>query len=107
MKMSVIFEVTDPLGNTVVLTEERWRHIIDQHPELDDNLDMVRLTLMEPNVIQELEPESELRYYRLCPEIIRRGYHFVAVIKADNNFVATAFPIRYIRKEGKLRWLKR
>ncbi|MBM3237291.1 hypothetical protein FJZ31_13440 [Candidatus Poribacteria bacterium] len=105
--MSVIFEVIDPLGNIIVLTEERWMHIIDQHPELADNLDMVRLTLIEPNVIQELEPESELRYYRLCPEIISRGYLFVAVIKAHNNFVATAFPIRYIRKEGELKWLKR
>ena len=105
--MSVIFEIIDPLGNIIVLTEERWMHIIDQHPELDNNLDLVRLTLMDANVIQELEPEGELRYYRLCPEIIKRGYLFVAVIKATNNFVATAFPIRYIRKEGELKWLKK
>ncbi len=39
--MSVIFEVIDPLGNLIVLTEERWIHTIDQHPELDDNLDIL------------------------------------------------------------------
>ncbi|MBC8234240.1 hypothetical protein H8E77_32225 [bacterium] len=105
--MSVIFEVNDPLGNIIVLTKERWMHIISQHPELADNLDVVKLTLMEPNVIQELEPENELRYYQLCPEIIRHGYIFVAVIKSHNNFVATSFPIRYIRREGELIWLRR
>ncbi len=44
--MSVIFEVIDPLGNLIVLTEERRIHIIDQHPELDDNLDMVKLSFV-------------------------------------------------------------
>jgi hypothetical protein len=31
--------MTDPQGRTVWLTEERWKHIIDGHPEVERHLD--------------------------------------------------------------------
>jgi len=35
------------------LTEERWKHIINRHPEMRSQRDRVLQTIAEPDVIQE------------------------------------------------------
>jgi hypothetical protein len=40
-------------GVPVRLTEERWRHVVDRHPEMGDLREEVLATLVEPDMIQE------------------------------------------------------
>jgi hypothetical protein len=47
--MTVRATIGDPEGMTVELTEERWSHIIERHPELEPFGEAVLRTVQEPD----------------------------------------------------------
>ncbi len=105
---STVFTITDVFGDDIVLTNERWNHILVQHPVMVDLLEEIKLTLQEPNVVQRHQiNRNEYRYYKFFTDMFGGKYVFVAVIKALDNFVATAFIVDTIRRGGELIWIKR
>lgn len=49
-----IFDTTDKLGNRVVLESEQYQeHIIKRHPEMQGNVDAMKETIEEPQLIIE------------------------------------------------------
>ena len=42
------WSTVDPDGRTVILTEERWQHIEEGHPELTDFRELVLRAVSEP-----------------------------------------------------------
>ena len=87
-------QVTDRWGNRITLTDERWRHIIEWHPELDgfeeDVLDTIRQGL------RRQDPMDPHKYKYTC-QVQSLPFdltHIVVVVRiATRKFVLTAYGI--------------
>jgi hypothetical protein len=54
MNSDIIFEVDSPRGYGVVLSRERWIHIVSGHGSvLKDSIEEIKVTVSNPNVIFE------------------------------------------------------
>jgi len=57
--------IQDPLGRDVVLTAERWQHILDGHPELEAHIeDLVRAVQAPTQLDAGRERDEEWFYLR-------------------------------------------
>jgi len=91
--------VQDRLGNTVYLTDERWRHIVNRHSILRNFKDATLKTIRIGKRNQdELYPDQF--FYRQAFSNLPSNYTHIEVVvifrfKKDqpNNFVVTAYPI--------------
>jgi len=103
--------VADRYENQIYLTDERWTHIVNTHPEMDSHRNNLLLTLQTGRRKQEPLDPSKYKYYKrfdfdkLNPaDILETGYnHIVVVVKfsekvekdttnrISNNFVLTAY----------------
>lgn len=83
-------------GVPVRLTEERWRHIVVRHVEIDGQRDKVLETLAEPDMIQQGDFGELLavRFYADTP----MGEKFLVVayreVSVEDGFVLTAYLTR-------------
>ena len=91
----------DRRGHEIYLTEERWQHICDEHPEMLDHerelLDAIRLGRRFQDSVR---PHVYL-YYADYPELPYGNTTVVVVVRFgysadgdENNFVLTAYQIR-------------
>lgn len=78
------------------LTEERWRHIVNQHPEMDGQREKALETLSEPDMIQEGDFGELLAIRRYAETPV--GDKFLVVVyresSAEDGFVLTAYLTR-------------
>ena len=94
--------VRDRRGREIYITEERWKHIIEEHEELRGHFDDVLDAVCKGRRHQEpLDPQS-YRYYWRC-DSLPEGYTHIMVIVAfrfrilpdrtvePNNFIVTAW----------------
>ena len=93
--------VQDQLGNTIYLTDERWHHICDEHPEMFGHRDLVLDTVRSGSRFQDsVRPQVYLYYrdYQRLPDanttIVVVVYFGATADGAENNFVLTAYQIR-------------
>jgi hypothetical protein len=66
--------VTDPLGHEIYLTDERWAHVCEEHPEMQAHESEVLETIQRGRRFQDLfRPDVPLllRFRKLA----RRQYH--------------------------------
>ena len=100
----------DRNGHEIYMTEERWRHILEYHPELEGYLDNVLNTLKTGRRKQEPAEPYKYRYYKRCDDLLPDYNHIVVIVvftigehpdgtTFHNNFVTTAWPV-YIYREG-------
>ena len=94
--------VRDRFGNEVYLTDERWEHIIDGHPEMTGYEDALRDTIRLGQRRQEQLAPQKYRYARDFPDLPMGNTHVVAVVlfrfdesddgrPVPNNYEVTAF----------------
>ena len=105
MARRFIFRVQSPIGDTIVLTRNRWRQIIQfKHPSLEGHEREVRECVRQPELIRESSKDPSVHLYYVTAT---RGYLCVAVapIEHDERFVVTAYFTRNI-KPGKQLWKK-
>jgi hypothetical protein len=91
-------QVQDRYSNTIYLTDERWRHIIKYHPQLNGHRAKVLATIRSGKRRQDpLFPDKF--YYK---KTFQRLDHFkqieVVVLfrlqnTQPNNFIVTAYPL--------------
>jgi hypothetical protein len=108
-----IAKVTDPQGYEVTLEEERWKHIIDGHPEVAKLFDILVKTLSEPELIYRDQVDKEVNfYYRLTGRsVLRRDdiYMSAVVERSEGNKIArvkTAHLVKQPKKGGEIVWFK-
>ena len=80
-------------GVPVRLTDERWRHVVGRHPEMNDQREQVLETLAEPDMIQRGD-FGELLAVRLYPNTpLTRKFMVVAYreVSRDEGFILTAY----------------
>ncbi|MBM4423506.1 MAG: hypothetical protein FJ030_08950 [Chloroflexi bacterium] len=104
--------VQDRDGNSIYLTEERWRHITDaeNHPEIAEYEGHLQKTLQKGRRRQEPLNPRKYRYSHPFDDLPDDFNHVVAIAlfgfdvneqgeTAPNNFVATAF-LKHMRLKG-------
>jgi hypothetical protein len=90
----MVTKVQDRYGNQIELTDERWRHIVTYHPELEDYREEVLDTLRRGTRRQDAMEQNKYKYMRKFVGLSLNYTHVVAVVKmVRNNFVLTAYGI--------------
>ncbi len=87
---SELVVLRDPTGVVVTLSEERWRHITNGHPEMLPHRADLGQTIQQPEVVYE---RAQDRYYFRRVSSSRFGNVFLhaRVIPKPNYFVVTAW----------------
>jgi len=108
-----MFKVTDPQGNSIVLTQECWKkHICVVHTEMRALLNTVQQTLIAPDYIytSKSSPNSQLYFREYLDPRLNCRYIMVAVHrKADSTkgYVQSAYPVKSLSNGGTLEWKKK
>ena len=89
-----LFEVIDKRGIMVICEKSQWQqHIIGGHPEVEDKLEIVKNTIIDPDIIYQSEDDSKRDiYFKQMDD--NNKYMKVIVELTARNFgeVVTAFP---------------
>jgi len=88
--VSVLATITDPRGRSVRLTHERWAHVLERHPELEDHIADVLATVERPDRTQPARVRGEEWFFREGVGPSRRLQVVVALSGQDGHIV-TAF----------------
>lgn len=86
-------ETRDPERRRVVLTEERWAHILERHPELARDMDAIMDVVTEPEHRELDRASGRVRYYRRGPGP-SRWVRVVVDYRGPIAAVWTSFPNR-------------
>ena len=97
----------DVFSQPVELTEERWQHIVTEHPEVLEHREKFLTVLSDPDYVkQSKRDEQVILYYRCFAEILGGKYLLVAVKKGlGRSFVLTGYVTRSVMK-GKTLWAR-
>jgi len=89
------WSVKDRWNHEIVLTYERWQHIVDGHWEMEDLLDKVLDTIRLGSRKQHPTDPNKYRYSKRFSDLPHGYTHiFVIVRLLPNRFVITAYPKR-------------
>lgn len=94
--MPHIFVVEDKTNRKIRLTKERWKHIVNEHPEL--SVEEIKETLMNPLMIKssKYDPKYVRWYYKFNKT--KKRYIFVSVKYLNGEgFIITAHYMRKIK----------
>ena len=95
--MAVREEVQDQYGNTIYLTDERWEHILENHPELDGYRAEVIRTVRSGKRTQDAMIPYKFYYSKRFPRLSEEFDAIEAVVlfkwqnDQPNNFIITAY----------------
>ena len=93
-------QVTDRWGNRITLTDERWRHIMEWHPELEDFQKDVLDAIRKGTRRQDPIDPHKYKYLHSVEDLPFGLTHIVVVVRiAVWKFVLTAYGIE--RKGGR------
>lgn len=99
--------VVDIFGKDVVITQERWKHVCLQQPELEPLMSGVRETLENPDHVKMSPSDSTVRLYYKFFDDVFNGKFILAVVKTNKrNFLITAYITEYI-KAGEELWKRK
>lgn len=93
--MENIFEVIDKTGRKIRLTEEQWRHIKREHPEVNE--EDIKLTLQNP--LKIIDNEDSKYFYCQYLKHKKLPFRYIRVIVKYLNgggFVITAYFVKNI-----------
>lgn len=92
--------IQDRYGNSIYLTEERWKHIVKYHPQLISYRDEVLRTVRSGKRRQDLLWPDKFYYYRRPAKSLGGRFTSIEVVVLfrwrnghPNNFVVTAYPV--------------
>ncbi len=91
----MIFEIKDKTKRTIRLTLERWKHIQQEHPEIN-NIELLKETLSKPLIIKpsKYDPDHVCYYYSYDKQ--QKRYLMIAVKYLNGDgFIITTY---YLRK---------
>lgn len=106
---NILFEAADPRGKTIILYSDTWHtHIIENHPEMEDKVDIVKKTIEDPDFIREGRTSDSELYVRV--ESVS-GLQFTGILTAtrdtsETTIITTAFEGNDTHSKGKTIWSK-
>ena len=97
------FEVSTPLGVTVITTKEYWTYLVNvKHVMMNGKEDIVKQTLVDPEEVRKSKIDGAVF---LDDKTIGRMFCVVAKHENTSGFLITAHPVDTI-KEGEVVWTK-
>ena|SRR3990167_6022710 len=99
----MVFSVKEKFGHVIRLTDERWQHIIERHPEISGHLSKIKSAIQDPEIIVKNRYNQSERYYHQYFKSLKD--YLIVIIEYEKNFVITAFISRKIKK-GEILWKK-
>ena len=96
--MESVFEINDKSGRRIRLSNERWAHINQEHPEVAPYLEDIKDTLTNPTRIVPNEDDDNVNYYyKNFKE--RQLQYLLVIVKYLNNhgFIITAYFVRNLK----------
>lgn len=100
------------LGREVELTEERERHIADNHPDLlPEYRDKVAETLADPDQVRQSSRFGSARLFTRWYADVREGKHVVVVVMSGSegetrrSWIMTAYISRRL-SQGEVEWTR-
>lgn len=72
--------VQDRLGHEIYLTEERWEHILDGHPEMAGHEEALREAIRMGQRKQEPLAPQKFRYFRAFTGLPGGNTHVVGIV---------------------------
>lgn len=88
-----MWEATDPDGRRLLLSQERWSHVVEEHDELREERDAILEGLKRPAARRPGRHPNEEWFYVAGPG----PTHFVKVVvhyDEGEGLIVTAFPRR-------------
>ncbi|MEW6067302.1 MAG: hypothetical protein AB1610_03280 [Nitrospirota bacterium] len=94
---------TDIFGNSIELTDERWVHIVKEHPEIKQYKDKIQMVLGSPDYVKKSSRDADvLLYYKFYSDIFAGKYVLIAVKKGLRSFILTCYITDTIKKGATL-----
>lgn len=118
---SILWQVIDPRGLSIILAHESWEHAILHHPEIADFLPQVQLTVQDPDAIYYDPKSTESRdtgaivYWYVKRNLLSGALEqdllgVVVKVVIENSskqgYVSTALPIDKPLTRLVLQWIK-
>ncbi len=99
--------ITDIFNNAIELTDERWQHIVREHPEVEPYKGKIQEVLLSPDYVKKSKRDEEvLLYYKFYGDMFDGKYLLVAAKKGLRSFILTCY-ITDIIKRGETLWEKK
>ena len=97
--MTWIFEVEDKSGRKVHLSDERWKHLNQEHPEVAPYLEDIKETLKNPVKITTYEFDENVKYYYKYFKERESAKYLLVIVKYlnDHGFIITAYFVKNIK----------
>jgi hypothetical protein len=97
----------DVSGDKIELTEERWLHILREHPEISRYKERMQDVLVKPDYVKESSRDTKvLLYYKFYGDIFNGKYILTVVKKNLRSYVLTCYITDMIKK-GVTLWEKK
>lgn len=99
---------SDRNGRQIRLSEEREEHLKSEHPEMNNQLNSMALTLIEPDRIIRSRTDDEVElHYRLFKTTPVTRKHLCIVVKTSDadSFIITVYFTDTVKK-GDVLWEK-
>lgn len=93
-------------GVPVRLTEERWRHIVLRHPEMENQSQRILEAVEQPDKIQlgDFGELLALRFYAETPLTSKFLVVAYREVTPDNGFIVTAYLARQVSEKRTTLW---
>lgn len=94
-----LIKTYDKRRNLIYLTNERWYHIIDTHPEMKNFKKELIETIKKGRRKQDPFDQTKYKYYKQFHHLEKGFSHIIAIVKFktinenNNNFVLTAYQV--------------
>jgi hypothetical protein len=97
--MAWIFEVEDKSGRKIYLSDERWAHLNQDHPEVAPYLEDIKEMLKNPLKITDYEYDDTVKYYYKYFKERGAAKYLLVIVKYLNQhgFIITAYFVRNIK----------
>jgi len=95
-----IFKVKDKSGRLIYLTDERWKHIKSEHPEVTNFLEEIKETITQPTKVTAFYDNEKIKYYyKYFKKLKSPEKYFLVIVKYlnGNGFIITAYFVKSIR----------
>ncbi len=98
--MANVLETIDKNGRTIHLSDERWKHIISEHPEVSPFIQEFKTILKFPTKIISVAYDDQVHYfYKYFKERKSSTKYLQIIVKYlnGNGFIITAYFVRTIQ----------
>lgn len=101
--------LTDYLKRSIRFTEERKRHILENHPELKNHMEKISEVILDPEMVvtSKVDHNIELFYRNYKSTNVGNKYLCVVVKVLEKDFFIVTVYFTDKVKEGKLIWEKK